>query len=472
VSIGQVLLIMWRRSWIIALTLLAATAVVIAVLVFVPGRYDAIATASIDPSGLDPVNDTSWGSATAIGLMQGNMLQLVMSERVARDVVKRLNLTASPRVQEEYRKSDSFGRESIDDWMAQGLLQNVEPKFTLGSNVLSIKYKTGDPNQAALIANAFLAASIDGTIAMKAASGEQTARWFAPQLDEMRKELESARAALVTYQKETNVVAPTAAADAESSALMAVSQDLSNNKAALIALQSRLASGSTSLSTDPSDPDLQVLAGLKEKLLTAQSAVEAVKNSLGAKNPRMVSELANIASLRKQVADATERMREHLKQRIASTKDQIASLETSQAAAQKALIAAQAQRSRLGDLEHDVAFHLEQLNTQEKMAAEAKLQSKLTFADITVLDKATPPLQPAFPKPKIVIPVGIGGGLSLGLILALLAEMTDRLVRFPDDLKFATSAPVLGVIEASKRSRWRLARSRPNAALASPFLKS
>ena len=420
-----------------------------------PGRYDAVATASIDPRGLDPVSETPGGSPTAIGLMQGNMLQLVSSQRVALDVVKRLNLTANPRVQNDFRNSGSFGRESIDEWMAESLQKNVDPKFNLGTNVLSIKYKTGDPSQAALIANTFLASTIDATIAMKAASGDQTARWFAPQLDDMRKELEIARAALENYQKETNLVAPTASSDTESSALMSISQELSNSRAGVTVMQSRLASGDTNLATDPSDPDLQSLAGLKEKLLTAQTAVESVKNSLGANNPKMVSEAANIASLKKQIADATDRMREHLKARIAQTQDQIAKLEVSQIAAQKALIAAQSQRNRLGELEHDVGFRLEQLNQQEKMAAQAKLQSKLTFADIAVLDKAAPPIEPAFPKPFVVIPVAIGAGLALGLILALLAEMLDRRVRSTADLAFASSAPMLGVIQGQRGSRFR-----------------
>jgi succinoglycan biosynthesis transport protein ExoP len=454
-SIGQVLLILWRRSWIVALAFLTAVSVAAAVLYFVPGRYDAIATASIDPSGLDPVSANGQGSATAIGLMQGNMLQLVSSERVALDVVKRLNLTANPRVQNDFRNSNSFGRESIDEWMAESLQKNVDPKFNIGTNVLSIKYKTGDPNQAALIANAFLASTIDATIAMKAASGDQTARWFAPQLDDMRKELETARVALESFQKETNLVAPTAAADTESSALMAIAQELSNSRASVTVMQSRLASGDTNLATDPSDPDLQSLATLKDKLLTAQTAVESVKNSLGANNPKMVSEAANIAALKKQIADATDRMREHLKARIAQTQDQVVKLEASQAAAQKALIAAQAQRNRLGELEHDVGFRLDQLNGQERMAAQARLQSKLTFADIAVLDKAAPPIEPAFPKPLIVIPVALAAGLALGLILALLAEMTDRRIRIPNDLNLVTSAPVLGVVEPQKRLRSR-----------------
>ena len=289
---------------------------------------------------------------------------------------------------------------------------------------------------------------------MKAAQGDQTARWFDPQLDEMRKDLETARAALEGYQKQAQHGGPDRGRrDTETSALMAVAQDLTANQAALTALQTRLDSGSTELSTDPSDPDLQSLAGLKEKLLGAQTAVEAAKSSLGANNPKMVAEASNIASLKKQISETTDRMRQHLKNRIANVKAQIAALEVSKAEAQKKLIAAQSQRIRLGELEHDVGFRLEQLNEREKAAAQAKLQSKLTFANIEVLDKATPPIEPAFPKPTIVIPVAIGAGLVLGLIFALLAEMLDRRVRTPEDLKFATSAPMLGVLQGGKYSR-------------------
>ena len=327
-SIGQVLLILWRRSWIVVLTFVATTIVVAGVLLFVPGRYDAVATASIDEGSIDPVTDAlSGGGESMVMLMQGNMLQLVQSHRVALDVVKRLSLTANPAVQESFRQSDSFGRESIEDWMAESLANKVDPKFPFGTNVLTIKYKTGDPNQAALIANAFLVSTIDAAIAMKAASGDQTARWFDPQLDGLRKEVEQARNALEAFQVKTNVVAPTGGADSETSELMAATQNLSTAKTNLAMLQNRLSSAATDLSIDPSDPDLQLLAGLKEKLSTAEAAVSAAKNSLGANNPKMLAEAANIEALRKQIAEATDRMHQHLKDRIAQTQSLIPTLE-------------------------------------------------------------------------------------------------------------------------------------------------
>jgi len=209
-----------------------------------------------------------------------------------------------------------------------------------------------------------------------------------------------------------------------------------------------------------------MLATLKEKLTAGQTELEAVKTSLGANNPRMQLAAANMASLRKQIADSTTKMRQHLEERISQTENQIKSLEVAQAAAQKQLIAAQAQRDRLGELQRDVGFRLEQLNERERAAAQAKLQSKLTFADIAVLDKAVPPVASAFPKPLIVIPVAIGAGLILGVILALLAEMLDRRVRQTSDLAFASSAPVLGVIRRSHlgQSRYRSSRGRLRAA--------
>jgi succinoglycan biosynthesis transport protein ExoP len=453
VSPGEILYILWRRVWIVALTLIVASLVAVAVLLFAPPRYDAEATASIDPGSIDPVTDTAT-SPMSTSLVQGNLMSLVGSERVAVDVVKRLNLTANPAVQEQFRASSSFGRENIDDWMAETIGKNVLASFQLGTNVLSIKYKSTDPKQAALFANTFLAATIDETIAMKASAGDQTARWFAPQLDDLRRELEKARSALQQFQSRTNVVAPSqTSADTESAALAAVTADLATSRGLLTALQSRLASGSSDPAIDPSDPDLQMINGLKDKISSAQAEIEAVKNSLGPNNPKMVSAAANLATLRRQLADASEKSRTHLKEKIATTQGQIASLEIGQAQAQKTLIAAQAQRDRLADLQRDVVFKLDELNARERVASQARLQSKLTFGDISPLDKAIAPLSPAFPKPMLILPAAVGGGLVLGMILALIAEAMDRRIRSPGDFGGATSAPMLGVIEATRGRR-------------------
>ena len=82
-SPSQVLQILWRRGWVALLTFVTALAVASAVLFFLPGRYDALATASIDPGRSNPLGGSDGASATLIGITQGNLIALVQSERVA-----------------------------------------------------------------------------------------------------------------------------------------------------------------------------------------------------------------------------------------------------------------------------------------------------------------------------------------------------------------------------------------------------
>jgi polysaccharide biosynthesis transport protein len=452
-SPNHVLGILWRRAWIVALTFLSALGAASAVLIFVPGRYDAIATARIDPGTAEPLSGaTGAATSTLINITQGNLIAIVQSNRVAIDVVRQLNLVADPAMQEGFRQSDAFGRLPIESWIAATLLKSVDPKFELNSNILDVKYKSNSAERSALVANAFLAATIEEAIAMKAASAEQTARWFGPQIEAMKRDLATARENLQEIQQKTSLLPLLASGDSENSQLMAVTQDLSAAKAALTGLQSRYYSGSVDLSSDPSDPDLQVLSILKAKFSQAEADYEQQKSQVGANNPKAVTSLATKQSLQSQIDEAMRKMHQNLGDRIESTKAQVKRLEEAREKALGSMIQVQGQRDKLTELQRDVVFKQDLLESEEKEAAQAGLQSKLTFTDIAVLDKATPPADPAFPKPLLVLGVAIGAGLSLGLILALLAEALDRRVRYPQDLAFATSAPVLGVVVRRRTS--------------------
>jgi hypothetical protein len=95
---------------------------------------------------------------------------------------------------------------------------------------------------------------------------------------------------------------------------------------------------------------------LKERVTASETAIESAKGVIGSANPKMMAEQANLASMRRQIGEATEKMKQHLKQHIATAQDQITALEAEQTQAQKALIQLQGQRARLSELQHDVAF--------------------------------------------------------------------------------------------------------------------
>jgi len=90
------------------------------------------------------------------------------------------------------------------------------------------------------------------------------------------------------------------------------------------------------------------------------------------------------------------------------------------------MITEQSQRDQLSSLQREVQMRQEQIDNAAKTAGTARLQSRLSFLNISPLDKATPPSAPAFPKRGVIMVLGAGAGLALGIIFALLAEALDR----------------------------------------------
>jgi uncharacterized protein involved in exopolysaccharide biosynthesis len=454
----QVLVILWRRLWIVVLTFAATLAGAGGVLVLVPARYDAAATASIDPGQGDPITGQTSGG-TMVGLLQGNLVALVKSQRVAVDVVKRLNLANSAASLADYQNSAAFGRIDINEWLAGEILKNVDAKFALQTNVLTITYKSSSPVQGALIANSFLSSFIDAAVAMKISSAQQIAQWFAPQMDKLRADLNAARDKLAEFQREGKLLAPNSSGDSDNSQLMAVTAELSTAQGELAVAESRLnaqANGDVpSDSSEASDADAQLLLSLKGRVAAAVTEIGKLEAEVGPSNPKLSAQVATLKSLQEQVRTETAVIRDKLVTRIEQLKTQIQSLGVARSNAQQEMIAVQAQRARMSALTREVEFRQEQVDAASKAEAQASLQSRLSFSNISTIDEATPPVDPAFPKPLLVELGSVGLGLAVGVILAFLVESFDRRIRAAADLDFAASAPLLGTLAGGPTSRRR-----------------
>lgn len=440
---AQILLILRKRFWIIVLALISTIAGAGGIMLLVPPRYDAIATASIDPGQLDPVTGQSTGASSLLRILQGNLVALAQSQRVAADVAKRLNLARDPAIASAYNRSGLRDRVGIEDWIAsEYLLKSVEARFTEGSNILTIKYKTKSPTQAALIANTFLSAFIDAAVEMKTNSAQQTASWFDPQMEKMKADLKLARDKLTKFQREAKIIAANGNADSENSQLVAVTNELSNAKSQLLLLNSQT-TGSDQAKGKTKDsallPESPTLLALKTNLATVNADIARALGEVGEGNPKIINLRATKRSLETQI-------RGEIASREKALKEQIQFLERARAEQLQRMISVQAQRDQLSSLQHEVELRQEQIDNAGKVAGTARLQSRLSFLNISILDKATPPSSAAFPKFKIVIPLALGAGGALGVILALLAEALDRRIRVPADLEFAASAPVLGTL--------------------------
>lgn len=443
-SISLVLQVLLRRAWILGLAFLATLTGAGLVLLLVPARYDATATASIDPGVVDPVS--GMGTAgNSIGILQGNLLALAKSNQVAQAVVKQLGMDSDSATQRVFQNSSASGMVNIDQWLAGEILKHLDAKFELGSNVIDITYKGSAPQQSAALANAFMAAFVDAAVAGKGAAAQKAADWFAPQIDKIRAQLADKEEKLQQFQISAKLL-EASTADADIDQVIAVSSDLSRAKADLIALQTQIDAPAETAATGDAQQsgDIQTINGLRSTLANLKAAIDVAHTTLGANNPKLLEKLSAEKSIERQIDQLFESYHKKLRDRIAAQKEKLSKLEKESEASRSAMIGIQGKRQQLASLKNDVAFYRDELDRLEKSANQAQLQSRLSFSNIQVLDHATPPTSASFPKPLIVVPLAAFLGLALGVILALLAEALDRRIRAKEDLDFVTQAPFLG----------------------------
>jgi uncharacterized protein involved in exopolysaccharide biosynthesis len=434
------LIVLRKRIALAAALLLCALAGAAATLALAPARYQAAAVASIDPSSADPVSGIG-PTAGSILVNQGNLVALATSNHVALDVVRRLRLDEDPDMRKAYasqwRKTDD-----IRQFAAERLLDTLDAKFLPGSNALSLAYRARSPGEAARVANSFMDAFIDAAIALKGRTAQKAADWFAPQIEKAAARLAQARGRLESFQTQARLLAPSAN-DSEADRLLSLGNALSAAKTELVALQSQLATPGAGLN-DAQNPDVQNVIALRSSLSTTEADIARLRAEAGPNHPKMLEKLAARESLRAQIGQAVDAYRAKLADRIAAQLVKVAELEKNYAANVRDMVGVQGQRDRLAQLRAEAQFHQDELDRLQRAAAQARLQSQLSFSNISVIDVAAAPARPIFPKPIPTLAIASVAGLGVAALGALLAETVDRRIRRAEDLAEAAEAPLLG----------------------------
>ena len=82
---------------------------------------------------------------------------------------------------------------------------------------------------------------------------------------------------------------------------------------------------------------------------------------------------------------------------------------------------------------------------------ETSIESGLQLPDAQVISRAEPPVEPAFPKLAVIIPISIVASCIFAALLAVLLESLDRGFSTPDQVELALGIPAISVMPALRR---------------------
>lgn len=191
-DLRQLILVLKRRMTLIFVTTFIFVALASAYVYFSPPKYKATTLVYIDIKTSDKISDTS--SLVRTGLSEGDVLseaEVIVSGNVIRNAVQKLGWDK--------------GKSAVE---MEGLIALINRRLKVDrlgkSYVLSVSYVSGNPREAADVANAVAASYMEEQVWALSELTKRTATWLQWQVKNLRNQAITAAKAADDYRKKYN----------------------------------------------------------------------------------------------------------------------------------------------------------------------------------------------------------------------------------------------------------------------------
>jgi chain length determinant protein EpsF len=440
----RVILARWWVVVLVAGVMVGATAGVTAML---PRQYTATTTMVIEPRGADALGGNAGAQIMAQSYL-ATQIDVLQSERVAREVVKALGIDHNPGAVAQWREA-SKGAGSIESHFAGLLAKKLDVKPSRESSVVALSFTGTDPQFAAQVVDQFAKTYIATSLELRNQPSKTYAGWFDEQLKSLRADLEQAQSRVSAYQQRNGIVANDERLDVESIRLQELSQQLVLAQSQAVDSRSRSETSSASVRSVPEVGSTPVVQTLRSELLRTETRLKEAGEVYGAAHPtherlqaelaslreRLQAELSNADSSVTTVAAVSDRREEGLRGAVATQKQRVLQIKQ--------------QRDEMSTLQREAENAQRVFDIALQRLAQTRLESQNTQSNAYILNAAAVPGEPSSPKVQRNLTLSAVLGLLLGLAAAFLVELVDRRIRSADDLEVGLKLPMLGFVPRS-----------------------
>jgi uncharacterized protein involved in exopolysaccharide biosynthesis len=287
----------WRR---VLLIWLAVVAVVVALSLALPRRYEATATVAVQTSAVDPIaGQVVSKPPDSVSTHIATQMDIIKSEKVALGALRSLGLQKEQKWQDKWQASTE-GQGNFESWLAGQLLRELEVRSSRDSNVLSLSYISPDPEVSAAVANAFVKSFIDVTLQMQVEPARRFNTFFAERAEPLRAALDQARTRLSAYEKEHGVVVGNEP-DAESSRLAELTSQLvalQDAAAESANLRKQARAAPADIREVRNDPEVAVLTG---ELVRLQGHLADLQSEFGEQHHAVIQARRSLTDTRRRL---------------------------------------------------------------------------------------------------------------------------------------------------------------------------
>lgn len=449
---GNVLEHLWRRKWIPLLGFAAGLALGLAALLLSPPLYRASAQIMFDNAG----NASTLSNLNASGALQSEV-EIMESTPVLSKVAGTLGLYRDARFRRagiaEMLIVGGDDENALRERVLGRLDHMVRVGVVPGTGIIDITARHPNPDRAAQIANAVLAAYQERKVDERFEQSRQIGGWMSKRLEEIKAQAEAAKKQLQDFQARNGLIA-LGGADMKARRLEVLNQNLAETQGEIAALTTRLdeakknrkGRGAQSLSGVLESDRILALKKTETQLATELADMQ---QRYGERHPKIIAQKAELARVRAEIGVETRNVVDSIAQDLAIAQGRLASLQSQINDVSAHYDVDGRLKLQLRDLEAEVAaaerLYADFLMKYQDMMA----QTELRVTDMKVISMATIPSAPdQHERIAIVMVLGVVG-FFVGLACALFRILWARGFTSVNQLEGMTGYPVFAHVPAA-----------------------
>ena len=489
---NNIILAAWRRWGLICGCAAVSLVVAAAALSAMTKQYtaEAVLQLNFDRHESGPAEERGPAVVLDAAAMVQGELKIIRSRLIARRVVERLHLADDPvsppsrlaglvsavapwlndglqaiwprgagegEVPAQARRPGAGGDKAAEraEIAEDDVLSRMTAESDNRSYLLTLKFTSGDPDRAARTVNAIAEEYIARRLEANISSAAKTSEWLDGQIRQTTMQLQDAEATVLTYRAQSGLLELGSSETLDQQRL----RDLAiQRNAALLARNEaegrlRRVQEAASAGAVPSADDLRgspQIRSLLDRRVEARSRLNVVLADLGSKHPQAILALAAVASADAAIAAEMRRATTIAQGELDAAQRNEQEIGRRLDALQQAMIAGKGNEAELRSRQAATQILRDRLAALTRSRDQAQAIQQLRPVAATLLVPAERPRAPVSPKPIVVVPLALTGGLGFGLLLANLLERRDRGFQTGAEVEPALGRRCLGMVPEAR----------------------
>ncbi|QOZ47324.1 chain-length determining protein [Bradyrhizobium sp. CCBAU 53340] len=473
-----------RRQWpLIATVVGCCLALVVAYSLTATPYYTASVSILVDTRQAQLLSKSTDANSTLIdpGFVE-SQVEILQSDDLVRSIVDSMNLTSDP----EYVEGDIFSHiigavisalglaepESTDfvkRMVVAALKKNLKVERVGVTYVLTLSFKSTDPDKAARIANGLSDAYMVSVLEAKYQSTKRASEWLQRRSAELQQQAMDADRAVQTFKAENNIVGTSKGLMSEQQ-LSDVNTQLIQARAATAEAKARLDRINAITDQDLAQPTVTdalnntVITRLRAQYLDLAAQYADWSSKYGKDHQASVNLASRMQELRRAIKDEVKRIADAYKSDYEIARSRETSLEGDlNKLVSESSSASQAQ-VKLRNLESAADTYRTLYNNFLQQLQEATQNQSFPISEARIISTAQKPDKKSWPRIGLLLLGGLVGGLCFGVGGAVAKELLTEVLRTPVEVEGETALQCLGTLPEIHSDR--LDGSSSDAALA------